>query len=176
RGRCPSGSVGPLLARRAALCPTRASRRGNSGTLRSRRGVAHHLWSTLLCAAHLRSALVADRLCPPIAERQQPAALRAGLRQWTVPDRETACRVVGAAEEELTLDPGFALDEVAAALRADGAGLDQIGLLELALGIARAGDETAKAPRADKQGLATLRAGLVRLLDRLLHAIHLLLA
>src|SRR5262245_27267740 len=70
--------------------------------------------------------------------QELPAALRARLGDWLVPEREIALRVVGAPVEHLA-PPRFALDDVAAVLRTQHAH----GLLfdVLALGITRAGGE-----------------------------------
>src|SRR3989304_1483009 len=91
-------------------------------------------------------------------DRQQAAAIGAGLRQWPVPHREVARRPVGAAVEGAAA-LGALFDQIAAVARTLHADLDEEGSRVTAGGEITAPDELAEAPPANHQRLATRGAG-----------------
>ena len=105
---------------------------------------------------------------------QGRAAVRAlVVARRDIPGREVALRIVGAAVEDVT-SSRLALDDVAAALRAAGAGLLDEGLRVLALGVTRAGKELAVTAGLDDHHAAALLTGDVGLvgLELDLDALH----
>src|SRR6202008_3062188 len=80
--------------------------------------------------------------------------------------------IVGAAIEDLTALLGLTHHQIAAALWAERAGLIDNLLFEGAFREARTGDKRTKAPAANHQRTATVRAEFVNLLNRFLHFGH----
>src|SRR5690242_5073607 len=186
-GRGGSGLGPPVRRRRARAgapgwrsrailrrCATRRALLGQiAGALGLRLAVADDTRLALQRAGDNGAALVAGGLSLAVADGQQAATLRAGQRQRPIPDGEVAGRVVGAAVEDLGGLARLALDQLAAAVSADRAGLDHERLLECAIRIAGAGDEAPEAPAANEQRTTAFGACLVGLLNRLLHLVHL---
>src|SRR6187397_2769628 len=110
----------------------------------------------------------ADELSPvafgDLLGEECPAAFRARLEHWLVPEREIALRIVHAAVKHLATTR-FALGDLAAVLGTDHAG--QLLLDVLALRVAGARRELTKPALLDHEVLATVGARLLEDLVRL---------
>ena len=89
---------------------------------------------------------------------QVASAVGTGLLGGDVPCAEVAVRIVVTAVEDIAA-AGFSLNDLAAALRADGAGINNKGLCVLALRVAGAGEELAVAAGLDDHHAAAFFAG-----------------
>src|SRR5580765_2155782 len=94
-----------------------------------------------------QTAQVIALLLARLLHQERSTALLAGPRHRPVPGRELAIRVPVASIERLAA-PAAPLDQLAAAIGLGARNAQPDGPRVLALGIARAGDEAAKAPAA----------------------------
>src|SRR5688572_14687993 len=109
----------------------------------------------LVRAVVLAADELASRLLGDLLEQERRAAVGAGLRNWTLPEREIAVRIVRASVERLPA-ARLPLDDVAGVLRAQYAG--RLHLHVLAVRIIRARGELAEAPLFDDEERFALRA------------------
>src|SRR5579885_614757 len=100
-----------------------------------------------LLAARDHDLLIADSFLAGARNHHQTATVRARFGNGLLPDGEVAGGIVAATIEEALLLPCLAFHQIAAALRAERAGLINNGAPVVALREAGAGDET---PRSEE--------------------------
>jgi len=116
---------------------------------------------------------VTNRLLSTTRDNHQTATIGTEVSYGALPNGKIAGGIIAAAIKDAFLLPGFTFYQVTSTLRAESARFLHKRASIAALRESRAGDKTAKATGADNEPAPAFGTKLLRLLDRLLYAIHL---